>query len=204
MTHDPKHTPEQQDAVQDTPVNASRRKLTQASLAAPVVLGTLASRKVLAAPQYHCTISGQMSGNLSRPGGDSCKTGKNVEGWITSISEDEGNKLFNSIFADIYHVKDNQLVKPGTQGNPSPATLKQVLTLPAGSNDGHPEPDNLDLGRAAVASWLNAEAYAPDYPLTKQQVVDMFNATINGGTYQVNTTTFWYAADVLTYFQSLY
>jgi hypothetical protein len=60
------------------------------------------------------------------------------------------------------------------------------------------------LGRAAVASLLNAYASAPDYPLTPAEVVAMFNAVYAGGTYPINPTSSWTTAQVMTYFQSLY
>ena len=50
------------------PVDATRRRLTQAGLAAPVVLATLASKNALASAPYNCTISGQLSGNTSTHG----------------------------------------------------------------------------------------------------------------------------------------
>ncbi len=45
--------------------DALRRRLTQGGLAAPVVLATLLSKPVLGAAPHNCTISGQISGNLS-------------------------------------------------------------------------------------------------------------------------------------------
>lgn len=52
-------------------VNASRRRFTRAGAASGAVLGTLVSKPVLATtltkPPYQCTISGQLSGNLSHP-----------------------------------------------------------------------------------------------------------------------------------------
>ena len=56
-------------------VNEQRRRLTRGGLAAPVVLGTLLSRPVLGAAPYNCTISGQLSGNVSSHGTPiNCKT----------------------------------------------------------------------------------------------------------------------------------
>jgi len=80
------------------------------------------------------------------------------------------------------------------------ATLLQVLQTGGGLND----KDIAALGRAAVASLLNAANFAPDYPLTGKQVIDMFNAVCNGGVYQINDSTFWNADQVKTYFESLY
>jgi len=83
--------------------------------------------------------------------------------------------------------------------SPGAATLLQVVA--AEGNDG----DLVSLGRAAVATLLNAYKFAPDFPLRPDQVVAMFNAvTASGGTYQVNASTFWNRAQVKVYFESLY
>lgn len=82
------------------------------------------------------------------------------------------------------------------RGRRTPATLRQILE----SNDG----GILPLARATIASYLNAKRFAPDYPLTPKQVIDMFNAVYTGGTYRVNDTTFWTANDVQAYFETLY
>lgn len=68
---DPRHDPN----LTPPPVDERRRRLTKAGLAAPAVLGVLASRPVLANPLHHCTPSGHISGFASpRPGAVSCST----------------------------------------------------------------------------------------------------------------------------------
>ena len=53
-------------------VSASRRQFAKAGAAAPVVLGSLLSKPALGAG-YTCTISGQMSGNISsHPTANTC------------------------------------------------------------------------------------------------------------------------------------
>lgn len=81
-------------------------------------------------------------------------------------------------------------------GRRKPATLRQVLE----SQDGGIVP----LARATIASYLNARRFAPHYPLTAKQVINMFNAVYAGGTYRVNDTTFWGPREVQTYFETLY
>ncbi|MDP2834204.1 MAG: hypothetical protein Q8Q28_13100 [Pseudomonadota bacterium] len=54
--------------------DALRRRLTQGGLAAPVVLATLLSKPVLGAAPHNCTISGQISGNLSTHEQGVCST----------------------------------------------------------------------------------------------------------------------------------
>ncbi len=66
------------------------------------------------------------------------------------------------------------------------------------------EPPYPALGRAAVASYLNAIKFAPNYPLTPERVVAMFNAVYQGGTYNVAPGVDWDADQVKAYFESLY
>jgi len=175
-------------------VDQRRRSLAKGALAAPIVLGTLMSRPVLGAAPYHCTISGQISGNISpRPGGDeNCwELGKSPGFWGNQGGAHKGawnpilqTALFSSVFADAY---------PGK-------TLKEVIQAAGGMQA---EANRPALGRAAVASYLNAY-HMLNFPLTQTQVVAMFNAVYGGGTFQVNSTVFWDADDVKDYFESLY
>lgn len=203
------NTPSEPNAQDTRPqVDEQRRRLTKGGLVAPVVIGTLLSRPVLGAAPYNCTISGQISGNVSAHGPDqSCILGDAPSTWAalsTWPSPYTPGTQFNAAFADAYKRKTEpggttRLVNTSANGS-QPATLLDVLTLPASSTDAPPNPE---LGKAAVASLLNAVKYAPDYPLTPGQVIEMFNATYNGGTYNVNGTVLWNAATVLAYFKSL-
>lgn len=74
-----------------SPVSMSRRRFARAGAAAPVVLGSLVSKPVLAGDVeriYHCTISGQLSGNLSaHPNKIDCRTlGRSPGYWKTHSS----------------------------------------------------------------------------------------------------------------------
>ena len=207
------NTPSEPNAQDTRPqVDEQRRRLTKGGLVAPVVIGTLLSRPVLGAAPYNCTISGQISGNVSAHGPDqSCILGDAPSTWAalsTWPSPYTPGTQFNATtsygaFANAYRRKTEAgttyLVNTSATGT-QPATLKDVLTLPASSSNPPPNPE---LGKAAVASLLNAVKYAPDYPLTPGQVIEMFNATYNGGTYNVNGTVLWNAATVLAYFKSL-
>ena len=79
----------------------SRRQFTRAGLAAPVVLGALASKPVLGqdgAP-YNCTISGQVSGNLSSPGDFDCATlGFTPKYWTSNPDDTAMGTLFSDVF----------------------------------------------------------------------------------------------------------
>ena len=80
------------------------------------------------------------------------------------------------------------------------ATMLQVLATSGAAN----ETAAKSLGRATIASILNAVLHGQDYPLSVKQVIDMYRAVCNGGTYNVNATTRWTAAQVQSYFASLY
>lgn len=80
------------------------------------------------------------------------------------------------------------------------ATMLQVLS----TTDAN---EKFRLGRAVVASLLNASRPGlpgTDYPVTTQTIIAMFNATFDGGTYPVNSTTSWDRALVIWYLESLY
>lgn len=76
------------------------------------------------------------------------------------------------------------------------ATLLQVLESGSAGT--------VQLGRAAIASFLNATDLAPNYPVTPKQVIDMFNAVYAGGSYLVNGSTYWSASQVKEYWETLY
>ncbi len=210
-------------------VDEQRRRLTKGGLAAPIVMGTLLSRPVLGAAPYHCTISGQISGNISpRPGaGENCKTlgrspgyWKNHQTWPTPFAwgapaqgecpgQNTTGTLFNGFTINgatlelAFKCKDGAVLDPmdtNFDTVTSAATMLQVLQVGGGSNDTGIKA----LGRATVASLLNARQFGTDYPLTPERVIQMFNAVYKGGTYQVNATTFWSRDQVKTYFESLY
>jgi hypothetical protein len=215
-------------------VVASRRHFAKAGAAAPVVLGSLLSKPALASQAYNCTISGQMSGNASpRPGKVDCKTiGKSPGYWKNAASWPAGTvkgsmpngscafaynakgTLFGgfvsggqtlsnafkyksqSSLCNVYGLRDsNYGTCTGT------ATMLQVLNTPGGLNDTM----IYALGRAAVATILNALSVGTDYPITVAQAIKMFNAVAPlGGKYQVNGSVYWDDNQVLAYFQSLY
>ena len=139
----------------------------------------------------------------------------------TGDEDTEGTLLTTAGFAKAFEVKEETLTTNVTTGRGNNkqtktitetvykivsypdasggnATLLQIVA--AGGNDNK----LVSLGRAAVASLLNAHQFAPDYPLTPGQVVEMFNAVYMGGKYQINATTAWDQDQVMAYFESLY
>ena len=173
-------------------VNEQRRRLTKGGLAAPVVMGTLLSRPVLGAAPHHCTISGQVSGNMSTHDQSIlCSTlGRSPSQFASTPGSlpSSGTPLFKSTFADVY---------AGASGD---ATVLEVLqgtvTVKSGSA-------TVELGQEAVAAYLNA-ADQTKYPITQQEVVAMFNAVVSGGTYAYSSTVSMNATQVLTFFKSLH
>jgi hypothetical protein len=209
-------------------INASRRRFTRAGLSASAVLGSLASKPVLGAAPYHCTVSGQVSGNMSprADGNLTCVIGDPRSTWLTNLnwpspitrgslpdatctfaSPDSATR-FNGFSVSGLSLKDsfyNKVldsackVQEESTGNPS--TMLQVLnTDPLVQTS-----DLFKLARAIVVSLLNSYQFAPNYPVTAATIIAMFNATADGvGKYQVNSTVQWDRAQVTAYLQSLY
>lgn len=229
----PTSTPNQPDPL--------RRKLAKGGLALPVVLATLASKPVLGAPPYNCTISGQLSGNTSSHGdGENCAdlgwtpdqyaaiapsdwpSTPGYSDWTTqafpySVNFPDAPASLAAKFRDAFE-------KESPSNVVSVATVRDVLfgcaTLPqplgvcpggwtlrvkAGGGLLADEALALDLGREAVAACLNAIKFAPNFPLTLDSVVAMFNAVIVvGGAYAITPEVSWNASQVRDYFKSLH
>jgi hypothetical protein len=225
---DPQSTPQA-----PTPVDASRRRFAKAGAATPVVLGSLLSKPALATQPYNCTISGQMSGNMStRPGMVDCKTlGKSPGYWKNASTWPAGTLKGNSptdacsfggskgtvfggfasggqVLVDAFRYKAESSgcncygLRDSVFGScANKASFLQVLNTPGGLNDTM----IYALGRATVATILNALNVGTDYPVTVAQAIKMFNAVAPlGGKYQVNATVSWDADQVMNYFKSLY
>ena len=184
----------------------TRRKLTQAGLAAPVVLATLASKNALAATPYNCTVSGQLSGNTSSHGQPVSCTSLGVSPGCWKSPHVCGTA---SSYSDTRWPSPYKPTTPFTtafSSYPTGFNTKTMLDALRTRGGG-----NIAFARAAVASLLNSLRFAPDYPLSPQQVKALFNATCNGGTITLSTvfpgitgTTAWGMDDVMRYFESLY
>ena len=184
----------------------ARRKLTQAGLAAPVVLATLASKNALAATPYNCTVSGQLSGNTSSHGQPVSCTSLGVSPGCWKSPHVCGTA---SSYSDTRWPSPYKPTTPFTtafSSYPTGFNTKTMLDALRTGGGG-----NIAFARAAIASLLNSLRFAPDYPLSPQQVKALFNATCNGGTIALSTvfpgitgTTAWGMDDVMRYFESLY
>ncbi|MCS6785508.1 MAG: hypothetical protein NZ524_00525 [Thiobacillaceae bacterium] len=65
---------------------------------------------------------------------------------------------------------------------------------------------DIGLGQEAITAAMNAlTGYPTNFPISIQQVVEMFNAVVvSGGLYQVTSTNQWNAAEVKFYLNSLH
>jgi hypothetical protein len=196
------------------PIDQSRRRLTKAGLAAPAVLGTLASGKVLGAAPWKCTISGQVSGNMSGHELEACnKLGKSPATWASSVAswpsafkDGSGNPLpfkdtpssLPTKFADAFVVGANA------------ATVLEVLNGTATIRAGHGSV-TLTLGQEVIAAAMNAldgtNGY-PAFPVPAADVVEMFNDIDLTPSHHYVTTDYggvdWDINHVIYYLQSLH
>jgi hypothetical protein len=217
-------TEQKSDAMEPTPVesvNTSRRKLTAAALAGPVVLGSLASKRVLAdGLAYKCTVSGQVSNTASPRAGEttSCVLGVSPGCWKnkkTSCYKPDGTKRSgcthkypspytpDTLFSEVFGADPCQT---GT------TTLWQML-----GSGGNSPCSGIDtkFARVCTASLLSAQKwYAPavstSYPLSATQVIGLYKIGAGlGGTpfnelFQGVTGTPWTKLQIQTYLESLY
>jgi hypothetical protein len=205
---------------------SARRRFARAGLAAPIVLGTLASKPVLGqtGPPYNCTISGQVSGNVSNASNVDCATlGFTPEHWRDTAAWPPGftrgalpngqcnfgggpnaaGTLFSPTFAMAFgHGSSGAppvcsvVYYPYPNVAPASATMYEVLRTTGLSED-------LVFGRQVVASLLNAYAKAPTYPLTPAGVVDMFNEVWQTGLFKVSLTMSWTRTQAITFLQGM-
>lgn len=165
-------------------IDLTRRRLTVGGLATPVVLSTLASKNALADAAYRCTISGKLSGGSTHSTTDSCDYGSTVAdlragtGWGTVNKDAE----FRTIFKDVYWKGTGGRLRktpvplpnpiiPGT--TPVPATFNDVITIDL--NHATSPPHDVVLGRAAIAAYVGYVGNWPNYPLTLEQIQQMFD-----------------------------
>jgi hypothetical protein len=201
--------------TENKPIDISRRRLTKSGLAAPIVLATLASKNALAAPAYHCTISGKLSGGSTHSTIDSCDLGPTVADLKGGAGWGSVNKTaeFRSVFTDVYW-KDsdgnlrNKPLSPPISGPgvfPVAATFNDVITID-GTDSGNP-PHDVELGRLAIAVYVGWVDKGADYPLTLDQIKNMFSSAFNQTSYSypdsINPKTTLTRDQVVSYFKFL-
>lgn len=182
-----------------------------AGLAAPAVMGMLASRQVLGAVPYQCTISGQISGNASLNGPDTgagCGLKDGINDWSLTKDSSPGNQTLQALgLSDVYYYKKisgtHYIVQPSYNGAQR-ATLYQIFRL-----DPHwtSPPSEFEYGKRALLLWHNASKYPNDYPLSPADAISLFNALVTGGTFSGTTgagSFFWGTAEIKLYIDLLY
>ncbi len=201
------------DSTHEMKVNQGRRRLTQGGLAAPIVLATLASKGALADVPYHCSLSGQLSGNQSPNGPNTnpsadCTLGSSAATVKTALTADSTKfkDVFTAkpIYSKVTSGGSNIEIRFTTFPGSGDATLYQVL---AANNTSTISASDLAFCRAAVVLRYNGSNDRSVYPLSKTEVVSMFNAAIAGsdytGTSSLGSFT-WSPSQVRAYFAMLY
>ena len=187
-------------------IDQQRRRLAKGGLAAPVVIGTVLSRPVLGATPWTCTISGQLSGNMSGHETETCALGKShsaLTGEYATVPDKilaQFPLLVNDyIFKDLSTLALTLTSVPGTN---VPATIHEVLSA---SLIGE-----LLYAQRALVLLLNAKGLSDTstYPLTEFQARLLFISAANPTHPQfvdTNPNVTWnYNPDVKSYIDVLY
>lgn len=191
--------------------NPGRRRFAQAGLGASAVLGVLHAKPVLASADsiYHCTVSGHVSGNMSRVETVCSELGDSPGDWLLKESGWNPTAIFNVLFDNgkyFYWTNNGNNKALTTSKTNFPATMKDML-------ESQRTDQPFALGTAAAANLLNAkqEFQSPSargFPLTEERVKSMFKAVYaTGGVYKAVSganSVDWGRDKVTRYFQSLY
>jgi len=186
--------------------DALRRKLVKGGLAAPVVLATLASKPVLGAAPWKCTISGQVSGNMSGHESETCSqlgdppaywqsntwpncdyffTGCGIGTLTARLFKDTPASIGLTTFADAY---SGFTVMQVLSGSATPSALNATVRL----------------GQETVAALLNAMTHGTNFPLPSADVITIFNSIATTGSYTTEFGEVWNEGDVYNYFHMLH
>ncbi|MDH5436309.1 MAG: hypothetical protein OEX83_06070 [Gammaproteobacteria bacterium] len=189
-----------------TNIDKARRRLAKASVAAVPVVLTLTSRPVLGA---YCSVSGMLSGNLSRD-----TSNVHCDGFSPGYWGNLGAKrgypapYFEGNFIDkngdpCTHPKDidypnsggtkfsDVFVGLGFDGvDHTNETLLEVIWTYSGS-----------LAFYCVAHLLNAASGIPTYQLTEAQIIDMWNQWATTGSYEAAPGVYWSGEDIKAFLE---
>lgn len=184
-------------------ISHSRRRLTGAALAGPVVLGSLSSKQALGAVAYKCTVSGQVSNNFS-PKRDDANCGilglspgcwKQCDTFWPSPYTSSRSATFNATFGVSIgggNLSLIQLLSPEDYKNSKAGSLCSDTAFV----------------RIAIASLLNATQFSyPDfYPVNAADVKVMVRAYFNGGSFTLSSgkKVTWDKSKISEYLSSLY
>jgi len=196
-----------------------RRRLAKGGLAVPVVLATLASKPVLGAAAYNCTISGKLSGGSTHGQEQPCAIGHSPGYWkhpdthpwcawdpgqLFSGSSHDGATLPDTFYWASDHSGKKTWVTPGT-GGATQATLLQVLDASychgGSGNSGQPY---AALARAVIASVQNFCTHGTDYAIRAGEAIQMYVSVYNTGSYVVRPGVSWSADCCTAYLETLY
>ncbi len=188
--------------------NALRRRLTKGGLAAPIVLASLASKPVLADPNlgapWICTLSGQLSGNMSGHTVAPCDQGATTLFGYTADFPAAGAGA-HTIMQEFPQIGEDLIFFTGSELTLSSAypvaTIYQVLTTSSAQWSAE------DYARRAFAIFLNARnIYDPSvYPLTENQAIKLFIAACKQQSFEdTNPTINWNYEQVKAYIDLLY
>lgn len=205
--------------------NTLRRKLFRGAYGGVGVLMAVQAKTALGGGLCQ-SPSAQMSGNTSpRPGtGTTCSGGRSPGFWKVpqkfsywsstgatpptfklGVNVDLCSSGMQGLSMSDVENQGTLLTAVGFSGAPANTGLWAVLAFPNSFTGGQ-------LLRHLAAAWLNAGYFSSDaakYPLTKQQVIDMWNATKSGGLYcpsgmSCGVNQGWSSAQVINYISGMY
>ncbi|MEH0166454.1 hypothetical protein [Roseateles microcysteis] len=219
----PEHSSRAVIAASIAPINRSRRRLVSGVAGGTGVLLASASKTALGTGTTTGTCkspSAVMSGNMSpRPGGSgSCSGGRSPGFWKvpqkfnywTGVSYPTFYKAVDVCSAGMQGLALTDIKTQGTLANailPGAGYIGStaygvwaVLAFPTSFPGGQ-------LQRHLLAAYLNASYWPSEYPITKAQILSMWNATKSGGTWcaaGVTCSKPWTATDVINYISGMY
>ena len=186
-------------------IDQQRRRLAKGGLAAPVVIGTLLSRPVLGATPWKCTVSGQLSGNVSGHETETCTALGKSHSILTSeyaaLAPTTILAQFHLLVND-YIFKDSGGLLTLTSAGNTAATIQEVLSASLAGE--------LLYAQRALVLLLNAKGLSDTstYPLTEFQARLLFISAANPTHPQfvdTNPNVTWnYTTDVKNYIDVLY
>lgn len=203
--------------------SASRRRLFKGVAGGAGVLLSVHAKTALGAGVCK-SPSAIMSGNTSpRPNsGVTCSGGRSPGFWKVpqkfnywgpaGATPPTFNVTVNECATGMQNLTLGSLATQGTLltnigfvGAPANTGIWAVMAFPTSFDGGQ-------LMRHLSAAWLNAGYFTSDaarYPVTRQQVIDMWNATKSGGLYCPGSmggcgTSGWTAAQVISYISGIY
>jgi hypothetical protein len=189
--------------------NVLRRRLAKGALAAPVVLASLASKPVLAdfnlGVPWLCTLSGQLSGNMSGHETESCDGGTSHAGFGSYLNRGVTIKNQFGMAEDLVFVftaTPTTMTLDGNTLGTRVATIGEVLDA---TSPGYPSAEH--YAQKALVILLNAENLTDTsfYPLTEAQAINLFIAACKSQNFvDTNPNINWNYDQVKAYIDLLY